>query len=235
MTEVFYLTGELFSLVIKFTKANFMAKSTRERKVWLGKVRRLWVVDWIKVTWMVFQRDQREGWVCILNLKLQKNFLRKTSRVMKMVLKFEGKTQIVVYFCIKYIWVCRWEDERAERPAFLDPTKSLSSTLSLSLSLTLSLSPAKWNLSLTVSPLSLLSLSLFLSFANITERERERGKKKKKQKKFKNIKDPKRAAKFWSSILRKLLAFWNGNRCWRRGQSVRSIDEPGSAPVILFT
>ena len=33
MTEVFYLTGELFSLVIKFTKANFMAKSTRERKV----------------------------------------------------------------------------------------------------------------------------------------------------------------------------------------------------------
>ena len=185
MTEVFYLTGELFSLVIKFTKANFMAKSTRERKVWLGKVRRLWDVDWIKVTWMVFQRDQREGWVCILNLKLQKNFLRKTSRVMKMVLKFEGKTQIVVYFCIKYIWVCRWEDERAERPAFLDPTKSLSSTLSLSLSLSLSLwaSHLQSGISLWLCLLFRFFLSLFFFLLPISLKERGKEEKRKRNKK----------------------------------------------------
>ena len=185
MTEVFYLTGELFSLVIKFTKANFMAKSTRERKVWLGKVRRLWDVDWIKVTWMVFQRDQREGWVCILNLKLQKNFLRKTSRVMKMVLKFEGKTQIVVYFCIKYIWVCRWEDERAERPAFLDPTKSLSSTLSLSLSLSHSepLTCKVESLSDCVSSFASFSLS-FSFFCQYHWKREGRRKKEKETKKI---------------------------------------------------
>lgn len=122
-----------------------------------------------------------------LNLKLRKKLLKKDQQSNENGFEIRRKIQMVVSALNIYGCVVGRRRE-PERPAFLDPTKSLC--------LPLSLSPAKWNLSLTVSPLSLLSLPLLLSFANITERERGAGKKEKeKEKSLEKRKRPKKTCK----------------------------------------